>query len=152
MGMFLRGGMEMRCVPPKWPPPPWGDRKSMKISLKNQLDFHWFYHRFGLPFGIQFGFNFDRKSKKIRLESIFKKTSEKYTFWGRNSNFRKSKNIAKPLEGCSKSHFSHIRNEVEKVAPRPLILESFLEPESSQDQKKGTRKRYKHQFEIQSDF
>ena len=43
-------------------------------------------------------------------------------------------------EGCSKSHFSHIRNEVEKVTPRPLILERFLEPKSTQDRKKGHSK------------
>ena len=48
----------------------------------------------------------------------------------------KSKNIAKPLEGCSKSHFSHIRNKVEKVTLRPFILERFLEPKSTQDREK----------------
>ena len=48
----------------------------------------------------------------------------------------KSKNIAKPLEGCSKSHFSHIRNKVEKVTLRPSILERFLEPKSTKDRKK----------------
>jgi hypothetical protein len=48
----------------------------------------------------------------------------------------KSKNIAKPLEGCSKSHFSHIRNQVEKVTLRPLILKSFLDPKSTQHQEK----------------
>ena len=45
----------------------------------------------------------------------------------------KSKNIAKRWEGCSKSHFSHIRNKVEKVTLRPLILErdskSIQDPE-----------------------
>ena len=48
----------------------------------------------------------------------------------------KSKNIAKRLEGCSKSHFSHIRNKVEKVTLRPLILERFLDPKSTQDREK----------------
>ena len=48
----------------------------------------------------------------------------------------KSKNIAKRWEGCSKSHFSHIRNKVEKVILRPLILERFLEPKSTQDREK----------------
>ena len=48
----------------------------------------------------------------------------------------KSKNIAKRWEGCSKSHFSHIRNKVEKVSLRPLILERFLEPKSTQDREK----------------
>ena len=48
----------------------------------------------------------------------------------------KSKNIAKRGEGCSKSHFSHIRNKVEKVSLRPLILESFLDPKSTQDREK----------------
>ena len=48
----------------------------------------------------------------------------------------KSKNIAKRWEGCSKSHFSHIRNKVEKVSLRPLILESFLDPKSTQDREK----------------
>jgi len=40
------------------------------------------------------------------------------------------------MEGCSKSHFSYTRNEVEKVTPRHLILERFLEPKSTQDRKK----------------
>ena len=44
------------------------------------------------------------------------------------------------MEGRSKSHFSHIRNEVEKVTSRPLILERFLEPKSNQDRKKGHSK------------
>ena len=48
----------------------------------------------------------------------------------------KSKNIAKRWEGCSKSHFSHIRNKVEKVPLRHLILERFLEPKSTQDREK----------------
>ena len=48
----------------------------------------------------------------------------------------KSKNIAKRWEGCSKSHFSHIRNKVEKVTLRPLILERFLDPKSTQDREK----------------
>ena len=50
--------------------------------------------------------------------------------------------IAKPLEGCSKSHFSYIRNEVEKVVLRPLILERFLEPKSSQDPEKVVSKSF----------
>ena len=48
----------------------------------------------------------------------------------------KSKNIEKRWEGCSKSHFSHIRNKVEKVTLRPLILERFLEPKSTQNREK----------------
>ena len=52
----------------------------------------------------------------------------------------KSKNIAKRWEGCSKSHFSHIRNKVEKVTLRPLILERFLDSKSCQDQEKVVSK------------
>ena len=36
---------------------------------------------------------------------------------GRKPMLPKSNNIAKRPEGCSKSHFSHIRNNVEKVTP-----------------------------------
>ena len=52
----------------------------------------------------------------------------------------KSKNIVKQLEGCSKSHFSHIRNKVEKVTLGPLILEWFLNSKSCQDQEKVVSK------------
>ena len=52
----------------------------------------------------------------------------------------KLKNIAKRWEGCSKSHFSHIRNKVEKVTLRPLILERFLDSKSCQDQEKVVSK------------
>ena len=48
----------------------------------------------------------------------------------------KLKNIVKTMEGHLKSHFSHIRKEVEKTTPGPLILERFLEPKSSQDREK----------------
>ena len=39
----------------------------------------------------------------------------------------KLKNIAKTMEGHSKSDFSHVRNEVENTTLTPLILESFLD-------------------------
>ena len=52
----------------------------------------------------------------------------------------KLKNIAKRWEGCSKSHFSHIRNKVEKVTLRPLILERFLGAKSTQDREKVVSK------------
>ena len=52
----------------------------------------------------------------------------------------KSKNIAKRWEGCFKSHFSHIRNKVEKVTLGPLNLEWFLEPKSIQDREKVVSK------------
>ena len=52
----------------------------------------------------------------------------------------KSKNIAKTLYHRSKSHFSHIRNEVEKVTLRPIILERFLDPNSTQDREKVVSK------------
>ena len=48
----------------------------------------------------------------------------------------KSNNIAKRSEGCSKSHVSHIRNKVEKVTLRPLILERFLDSKSNQHREK----------------
>ena len=52
----------------------------------------------------------------------------------------KLKNIAKRWECCSKSHFSHIRNKVEKVTLRPRILERFLDSKSCQDQEKVVSK------------
>ena len=64
------------------------------------------------------------------------KTTETYTSQGRTSMPSKAKNLEKIMEGCSKSHFSHIRNEVEKVTLRPLILERFLEPKSTQYREK----------------
>jgi hypothetical protein len=48
----------------------------------------------------------------------------------------KLKNIGKTIEGCSKSHFSHVRNEVGKTILKPPILERFLERISVQDWKK----------------
>ena len=83
---------------------------------------------------------FDPNSKKVGLKIAFEKTLEKYTLSGQKSTLPKSKNIAKPLEGCSKSHFSYIRNFVEKVTLRPLILERFLEPKSIQDREKTISK------------
>ena len=52
----------------------------------------------------------------------------------------KSKNIAKTMEGCSKSHFSHICKEVEQMILRPLILDRFLDPKSTQDREKVVSK------------
>jgi len=40
---------------------------------------------------------------------------ETYIFEGLKSTPSKSKNIANTMEGCSKSHFSHIRKEVENM-------------------------------------
>ena len=40
------------------------------------------------------------------------------------------------MEGCLKSHFSHICNEVEKTTLGDLIMERFLELKSSQDREK----------------
>ena len=57
----------------------------------------------------------------------------------------KSKNIAKRWEGRSKSHFSHIRNEVEEVLLRPLILERLLDPKSKIE-KKWFQNLYKNQI------
>ena len=58
----------------------------------------------------------------------------------RKAKLPKSKNIAKPLEGCSKSHISYIRNFVEKVTLRPIIFERLLEPKSIQDREKTISK------------
>ena len=52
----------------------------------------------------------------------------------------KSENIAKTMEGCSKSHFSHICKEVEQMILRPLILDRFLDPKSAQDREKVVSK------------
>ena len=46
------------------------------------------------------------------------------------------------MEGCSKSHFLQIRDEIEKRTLGPLILERFLEPKSSQDPKKVVSKSF----------
>ena len=37
----------------------------------------------------------------------------------------KSKDIAKGLEGCSKSYFSHLRDEVVKNTLKPIIWNAF---------------------------
>ena len=49
------------------------------------------------------------------------------------------KSVAKTMEGCSKSHFSHVRNEVEKTILKPPILETFLELQSVRDRKKSSK-------------
>ena len=56
----------------------------------------------------------------------------------------KLKNIAKRWEGCSKSHFSHIRNKVEKVTLRPQNRAKI--------KKKWFRNRYTNQVDFQLDF
>ena len=48
----------------------------------------------------------------------------------------KLKNIAKTMEGHSKSDFSHVRNEVENTTLTPLILESFLDKKRYQNPSK----------------
>ena len=52
----------------------------------------------------------------------------------------KLKNIATTMEDYSKSHFSHICNEVEQMILRPIILERFLDPKSTQDREKVVSK------------
>ena len=52
----------------------------------------------------------------------------------------KFKNITKTMEDCSKSHFSHICKEVEQMIPRPLILDRFVDPKSTQDREKVVSK------------
>ena len=42
----------------------------------------------------------------------------------------------KTMEECSKSCFSHLRDDVEKMTLRPLISERFLAPTSAQDREK----------------
>ena len=64
----------------------------------------------------------------------------------------KSKNIAKRWEGRSKSHFSHIRNKVEEVLLRPLILGSFWSQNRPNIKKKCPRNHYKNQVNFSSDF
>ena len=116
--------------------PPWATENPSKFHQKINLDFHRFFHQFWVPFGLQFAPKFNPKSKIIPLKIAFGKTTEKYTFSIRKSTLLKSKNVAKRWEGCSKSHFSHIRNEVEKVTLGPSILERFLDPKSTQDREK----------------
>ena len=48
----------------------------------------------------------------------------------------KSKNIAKRWAGRFKSHFSHIRNEIEKAILRPLIMEKFFDSKPCQYREK----------------
>ena len=52
----------------------------------------------------------------------------------------KLKNRGKRWEDRSKSNFSHIRDKVEEVILRPLILERFLDRKSNQDQEKVVSK------------
>ena len=53
------------------------------------------------------------------------------------------RNITKTMEGYSKSHFSHVRNEVEKTTLKPPIPKNLLELKSVQDAEKTFRNRYK---------
>ena len=91
-----------------------------------------------MDFGAHLGSNLDQNSTqnrtKARLKITSEKNPEKYTILGENSMLSKLKNIVKTMEGLLKSHFSHIRNEVEKTSLKPLILERFWEPKSSQNQ------------------
>ena len=91
-----------------------------------------------MDFGAYLGSNLDQNSTqnrtKARLKSTLEKVPEKYTLLGEKSILSKWKNIAKTMEGLSKSYFSHIRNEVEKTSLKPFILERFWELKSSQNQ------------------
>ena len=82
-------------------------------------------------FGSHLASNLDQNStrhrQKVPLKSTFGKTTLKVTPLSRKSMLSKLKNIAKTMEGHSKSHFSHVRNEVENTTLTPLILESFLD-------------------------
>ena len=93
-----------------------------------------------MDFGAYLGSNLDQNSTqnrtKARRKSTLEKVPEKYTLLGEKSILSKWKNIAKTLYYRSKSHFSHIRNEVEKATLKPLILERFWEPKSSQYREK----------------
>ena len=81
--------------------------------------------------------NYDKNDFLGRLiNSQWVKTFEKSTLSAPKSRPSKSKNIGKTLEGCSKSYFSHLRNDVEKMTLRPLISERFLAPTSAQDREK----------------
>ena len=141
---FLRGGppsLAAPCIPTLQ-----GDQKSIKNHQNFNSIFNGVFNGFWVPFSLQVGAKFDPKSQKVCLKSAFEKTIEKYHRWNKKSLLPKSKNIAKPLEGCSKSHFSQIRDEIEKMTLGPLILERFLEPKSSQDPKKSFRNRSKNSF------
>ena len=54
----------------------------------------------------------------------------------------KLKSIAKTMESPLKSHFSHVRNEVEKTTLKPPILETFLELKSVRYRTKSCQNRY----------
>ena len=83
------------------------------------------FHPFWLLFRLPFGPDFDPKLKKVPLQSAFEKTTEKYTLPAAKSRLSKSKNIAKTLDCCSKSYFSHLRNDVEKMTLRLSFRRSF---------------------------
>ena len=100
------------------------------------MKFYWCFNRFWCPFGLQVGAKILPKSEKVGLKIDFRKYHEKYTISGRKSRLPKSKNQAKTMEGCLKSHFSLICNKVQKTTLRDLILGRFLEPKSSQDGQK----------------
>ena len=61
----------------------------------------------------------------------------------------KLKNVAKTMEGRSKSHFSHILNEVEKTPPRPSILERFSRENRPKIEEKSFRNRYEKSYKFQ---
>ena len=91
----------------------------------------------GLDFGSHLASNLDQNStrhrQKVPLKSTFGKTTLKVTPLSRKSMLSKLKNIAKTMEGHSKSDFSHVRNEVENTTLTPLILESFLDEKRYQN-------------------
>ena len=60
----------------------------------------------------------------------------------------KSKNIAKTMEGCSKSHFSHIRNKVEKLSCDPSFWRGFWSQNRPKIKKKSLRNRYQNQLDF----
>ena len=90
--------------------------------------------------------NSTRNPWKVRLENTFEQATENQTFYGRKLMLSKLKNIAKTMEGLSKSHFSHIRQEVKKNTQDLLFWRGFWGPTRSKMEKQSLRHRHRKTY------
>ena len=95
-----------------------------------------FFNDFGADLGCILDPKTFPKWLKTYLLSDLGKTTEKYPPQGWKWTPSNLKNIAKTMEGCSESHFSHISNEPEKRSQDLSVLKCFWIPNPPRVRKK----------------
>ena len=107
-----------------------------------------YWWRFWVPFGSKLDPNSTRHRWKINSERSFENKATISTHWSRKSMLSNMKNIVKMMEGCSKSHFSHIRKDVHKMTLRPSFWRGFSSQNRPKIEKKSFWYRYGNRFDL----